>query len=128
MSKQLLRRFTFYLLLIHVIALPALARVDRRSGDCFERQITSPTITKDLGRCTIYIGTYGFHRALFGFHFPSGRRVDAWMDAKTGAVTVNTRRGYLYSPTKRNPDQLLADQYFCLGYRGSNLLTCGRLQ
>jgi len=126
-----MRHFNFSLLFLAIClswSSPALARVDQRQGKCFERLITSPSVTNQLGKCTIYIGTYGFHRVLWGFHLANGKRLDAWQDSGKSIVTLNGKPGYLFSPIGRNPDALKLGQYFCLGYKGHNLMTCGSLR
>ena len=113
-------------LLLILSALPASATVSRLNGECFERLITSSKIIRSLGKCTIYMGAYGYSRVLWGFETTHGK-VNAYADLGMDPI-VNGKPGYLYIPSKvSSPDRLKYGQYFCLGYRGKNLMTCGRL-
>jgi len=118
--------------LLHIVfsVAPAIARVDRRHGECFERLISSSHITKRLGKCIVYVGTYGMDRALWGFVFPNdrSRSINAFQDVGAKDAIVNGKSGYMYSPSKRTPDALRHGQYFCLGYKGNNRMICGRPQ
>ena len=114
-----------HFLAVTISATPVESRVDRRQGKCFERLITNRHITKRLGRCIIYVGVIGMQRALWGFELANGRTIKAYQDANTKAVVVSGRAGYLYSPSRKTPDNLNSGQYFCLGYKGSNHLICG---
>lgn len=121
-----------YLLLIGLalsVATPCHARVEQRKGECFERLLTSATITKQLGSCTIYTGTLGHQRVLWGFVLANGSRIDGWQDSQTSRTMVNRTPGFLYIPYKATSiDRLRPQQYFCLGNIGIATLTCGRLQ
>ena len=114
--------------LISAEIFPAAARVDQRSGICFERLITSARIARTLGKCTIYTGTVGFDRVLWGFFFPNGRRIYAWSGARNNRVMINDKEGYFYSPSGRSADTLQKGQSFCLGLKGDNRMTCGRME
>jgi len=115
------------LLVVVLTARPAAARVEQRAGECFERSKGLPAITRRLGPCTIYVGTAGFKRALWGFLFPGGRRMDGWKDAGSSRVVVNGRAGFLYlAPGVPSPDRLPKGQFFCLGLEGKERMTCGR--
>lgn len=115
------------LMVVALTASPAAARIEQRAGECFERQRGSATISRRLGPCTIYVGTVGFERALYGFIRPGGHRIDGWNDARSSRVVVNGRAGFLYLPPGvASPDQLPKGQFFCLGYEGSDQMTCGR--
>ena len=115
------------LLVVVLTASPAAARVEQRAGECFKRRSGSAAITHRLGPCTIYVGTAGFKRALWGFLFPGGRRMDGWKDAGSSRVVVNGRAGFLYlAPGVPSPDRLPKGQFFCLGHEGSDQMTCGR--
>lgn len=104
---------------------PAAARVDQRSGMCFERLITNAKITRNLGRCRIHIGTIGIDLALWGFLFPNGRKIYAWSSDGNDRVIVNEKEGYFYSPSGRRADALQKGQYFCLGLKDVNRMPCG---
>ena len=129
-KQEVMCHFNFsvvFLAVCLVCSSPALARVDQHQGKCFERLVTCPSVTKQLGKCMIYIGTYGFHRVLWGFHLPNGKRLDAWQDNGRSIITLNGKPGYMFSSSGRNPDALRSGQYFCLGYKGVNLMVCGYL-
>jgi hypothetical protein len=125
-KSQLLVCTLIFVALNFAEVFPAAARVDQRSGMCFERLITGAKITRNLGKCTIYVGTVGFDRVLWGFQFPNGRKINAWSAVSNDSVMVNDMEGYYYSPSGRSADTLRKGQYFCLGLKGDNRMTCGR--
>ena len=113
-------------LLLILSGLPVSATVSRLNGECFERLITSSKILRSLGKCTVYMGAYGYSRVLWGFETTQGK-VNAYADLGKDPI-VNGKPGYLYIPSRvSSPDRLKFGQSFCLGYRGKNLMTCGRL-
>lgn len=115
------------LLALLLSAEPAAARVDTREGVCFQRQRSSAAVVRQLGACTIYVGTVGFDRALWGFHLATGQKIDAWQQAHTSQVVVNGKPGFLYLPPGvRGPDRLEQGQTFCLGEQGKAVMTCGQ--